>query len=244
MEVWGVKGEVYWIPLRSDFLDHPKLVKFCKTIRIHSFFAQGHLVCLWFWTAREHVDGILGAESSELDEEITRACQFVNLSKGSLGQSLGMKKNREFVQALVDCCWLDRAKDGILSVHDWEEYSKIIKTAKRNLTPEQKVGFERFWKLQKRKINKNGCLNRWRVIYPDAELTERIIAAYQHQRDVWWANRDVETIPHPLTWLNQERWDDEQEEGTKKAKIVPIRPIAPGVGRGKHERAIRRDIIQ
>ena len=70
--------------------------------------------------------------------------------------------------------------------------------------------FDRFWQTYPRKIGKGAARRTWAKIKPPEELTSRIIAAVQEQKQSPdWIKDNGQYIPHPATWLNQERWDDE-----------------------------------
>ena len=47
----------------------------------------------------------------------------------------------------------------------------------------------------------------------DAELMERILQALALQkRSEQWTREDGRFVPHPATWINQRRWEDEMPE--------------------------------
>lgn len=66
------------------------------------------------------------------------------------------------------------------------------------------TAFDRFWKAYPRKQNKGHAEKAWakaiRLVDP-----ETIISAVE--RSVW--NDDKQFIPHPASWLNGKRWEDE-----------------------------------
>ena len=79
------------------------------------------------------------------------------------------------------------------------------------LPPTGDDGFERFWAVYPKKVGKIDCLNKWRKMKPSKELVEKILEAIEKQKE-WkeWKKDKGQFIPHPSTWLNQGRWDDEQ----------------------------------
>lgn len=74
------------------------------------------------------------------------------------------------------------------------------------------AGFLDFWTVYPRKVGKGAARVRWKKINPDAALAERITLAVCAQR-LWKSWEDVQFIPHPSTWLNEERWNDETTKG-------------------------------
>ena len=69
--------------------------------------------------------------------------------------------------------------------------------------------FELFWEAYPRKVGKAAALKAWRSLNPDAALYTRIIASIAVSKtSEQWQRENGRYVPNPLTWLNQERWDD------------------------------------
>jgi hypothetical protein len=78
--------------------------------------------------------------------------------------------------------------------------------------------FEEFWSAYPRKIAKAVARKAF------AKLTEQqqldACKAIDDHNAYWQAKEtELEFIPHPATWLNQERWEDELVVEPKKEKI-------------------------
>lgn len=68
--------------------------------------------------------------------------------------------------------------------------------------------FESFWKVYPRKIGKEKCKNWFKSHKPKEDLVQQMIEAVEQQKkSKQWS--DPQYIPHPYTWLNQGRWEDE-----------------------------------
>ena len=68
--------------------------------------------------------------------------------------------------------------------------------------------FESFWKVYPRKVGKEKCRNWFKSHKPNEELVQKMIEAVEEQKkSKQWS--DHQYIPHPYTWLNQGRWEDE-----------------------------------
>jgi uncharacterized protein YdaU (DUF1376 family) len=72
--------------------------------------------------------------------------------------------------------------------------------------------FSSFWKHYPRKVAKPNAMKAWAKLKPDDSLTEKIIAAIKRQK---LSDRDIQFVPHPATWLNARRWEDEETPLTK-----------------------------
>ena len=66
--------------------------------------------------------------------------------------------------------------------------------------------FDTFWKHYPRKVAKPNALKAWLKLKPDDDLTKKIISAVSKQN---LSAREEKFIPHPASWLNAQRWEDE-----------------------------------
>lgn len=74
--------------------------------------------------------------------------------------------------------------------------------------------FERFWQAYPRRVGKGAALAVWVRLKPSDEMTATMIAAVNEQaRSAQWLKDGGQFIPHPRTWLNQGRWQDEAVSG-------------------------------
>lgn len=70
--------------------------------------------------------------------------------------------------------------------------------------------FDRFWAVYPRHVSKDAARKSWLKLAPDEALTAAIIAKVQeHAATPQWVKDNGDFIPHPRTWLNQRRWEDE-----------------------------------
>ena len=80
--------------------------------------------------------------------------------------------------------------------------------------------FEKFWAVYPRKVGKGAARRAFaKIRVPVGEL---IAAVEEQKRSEQWRKDGGQFIPHPATWLNQERWEDEPEpEHIKKPPDEP-----------------------
>lgn len=85
------------------------------------------------------------------------------------------------------------------------------------LTAQEIADFERFWVAYPNRKAKGAAIKAWSKLRPDSALVERILAAIEAQkRSPAWLKDGGEFIPHPSTWLNQSRWQDEVVSSPEK----------------------------
>lgn len=77
-------------------------------------------------------------------------------------------------------------------------------------TPDAMAGFDAFWAGYPRKTAKQAAQKAWAKLKPDAALIASIaesLAKHRMSRD--WLKDNGQFIPHPASWLNGRRWEDE-----------------------------------
>ena len=83
------------------------------------------------------------------------------------------------------------------------------KVQPRKATPTDPEGFPEFWIAYPRKVGRGAARKAWIRIEPGAELRKAIMEALAWQvNSRQWRTAGGKYIPHPATWLNQERWAD------------------------------------
>lgn len=95
-------------------------------------------------------------------------------------------------------------------------YKRNNKEENKQPPPSGDDGFQEFWELYPRKVSKKEALKAWKKLQPSLEVRVRIQEAVSAAlTSPQWTKDDGRFIPHPATWLNQERWEDEE---TRKAE--------------------------
>jgi uncharacterized protein YdaU (DUF1376 family) len=82
--------------------------------------------------------------------------------------------------------------------------------------------FDVFWKIYPRKVARKNALKAWLKIKPDDALTKQIIDAINKQG---LCNREIQFVPHPASWLNAARWEDEITPNVNQNQIFERRVL-------------------
>jgi len=86
---------------------------------------------------------------------------------------------------------------------------------KKRIEGEYPENFIKFYQTYPLKKAKPLALRAWLKISPGNGLFEKIMCALKdHKRSDQWAQDNGKYIPHPATWLNQKRWEDELKVGS------------------------------
>ena len=103
---------------------------------------------------------------------------------------------------------------------------KRVSKAFRASSEQFPESFLSFWSIYPRKTGKLEALRIWLRVQPDQHLQERILEAVRQQKTSEdWTKDGGRFIPHPKTWLNQGRWDDEPVQRTGAKRGLTAREI-------------------
>lgn len=81
--------------------------------------------------------------------------------------------------------------------------------------------FDAFWNAYPRKVGKEQARKAFAKVDPSQDLLTEILRALEVQsRSPQWVKDDGQFIPHPATWLNQARWQDEVSAPARKVGAV------------------------
>jgi hypothetical protein len=84
-------------------------------------------------------------------------------------------------------------------------------------------GFEAFWAAYPKKVKKQEAVSAWKKLGPDEALTAAIMRAIDSAKgSPDWRKENGRYIPHPSTWLNGRRWEDEFQ-------LAPVTPFPSGM---------------
>ena len=129
----------------------------------------------------------------------------------------------EQVQADASNCTQMQANVSVIQSNPIQSESNPNPESESNPTPQTPQGavrgrekaalFDKFWELYPRKAGKGDARNAWDKLSLTEDLVNAIFSAVQKQKS-WeqWRRDNGRFIPHPSTWLNQQRWYDEQAE--------------------------------
>lgn len=134
-----------------------------------------------------------------------------NATTGILARfdKLGMTKVGGVGQIVV-MHWNERQERTNMSGYERIKRHRERAKTKDQIESMQSNVFAEFWEAYPRKTQKKMAFEKWCRVNPDSELHQKILAAVaKHAKSPQWTKDDGQFIPHPATWLNQERWNDE-----------------------------------
>ena len=86
----------------------------------------------------------------------------------------------------------------------------VPKTKPAKTDPKTDPRFEQFWRVYPNRKAKAKAETAWLKLNPSNELFETLMAALAAQSlSPDWVKDEGQFVPHPATWINQRRWEDE-----------------------------------
>ena len=102
-----------WLKIHDTLLDHRKLRRTCRLLKINEVSLRGHLVTLWLNVLRHSPDGDL---EDWTEEDIAHYAEWEDAP--------GI-----FVSSLIETAWIDIVDDRAV-IHDWDEHSEKLHAAR------------------------------------------------------------------------------------------------------------------
>lgn len=84
-------------------------------------------------------------------------------------------------------------------------------------------GFDDFWKVYPRHLNKQDAIKAWKALKPSKETIEAILRDVPKKlgENGLWANREKDKIPYPATYLRGRQWEDEDDGSVQPQSNEP-----------------------
>ncbi|MGA9219678.1 MAG: hypothetical protein WBZ57_00640 [Pseudomonas graminis] len=102
------------------------------------------------------------------------------------------------------------ANPTLVSIEGKQGLNETVRTEKPVCETDPLEGFAVFWKLYPRKVQKAKAEAAWEKLAVTPEMLTVITAALARQvTSIDWLKSNGQFIPHPTSWLNGKRWQDE-----------------------------------
>ena len=165
-------------------------------------------------------------------QQIKRGEAVTGLPSLSAATGISVKKIRLRLKRLEKTKEISQKRAGkfsIITVCNYDEYQTYITTEGQakgrqragkgqhfnnvnndnNKNDQTESTFDLFWEEYPRKVSKKKAKQMWITASLGEKHFETIMSSLEKQKAQW---NDPKYIPHPTTWLNQERWNDEAKE--------------------------------
>lgn len=151
----------------------------------------------WLYVTGHDIEQVRGIRKRKSNPEVRRPKWVLEPSKNRLGRDQEPTK-------------MVPGTDQVASKNRYEVEVEVEEEVELETDIDQfGLVFEDFWSAYPRKVGKGAARKVWDKIRPTQELIQTILDAIQLQRQSQqWQKDGGQFIPHPATWLNQERWMD------------------------------------
>ena len=161
------------------------------------------------WTQGGHrVDNCPPNKEIELELDLDKKKN--NLSKSKYGQKncIEIDTNENI---LTDCNATNDLKNEFETIFANEKAEEL------EVVDPKETMFNEFWKLYPKKVNKKGAKTSFmRIKGLKKEFDNIMLALKKCVESKDWQKQNGQFIPHPQTWINQERWKDKNENSEQE----------------------------
>lgn len=227
MSTNGACLSMNWIKMRSGLHESPKVLAIAEDLQKPVLHVVGMLWRIWSWADQHSLDGQnLTVSLAAIDRltdcpglaECIRKVGWLEGRDGLLtfprfaehnGQT-AKQRALDQVRKRTDrglsgiCPDSSRTESGPEKIRE----EKIRRTS-LSPTPEAQKAFDAFWLAYPRKVAKPKALASFLREGCVENLTAILAAVEAQKKSPQWLKDNGEYIPHPTTWLNQHRWEDE-----------------------------------
>lgn len=217
-----------WLKVEKDTPDKPEVLALAARLGVTR--AVAFLACFdfWCWADSQTTDGNARSVSPGAVDDVVGLPGFASalaevgwlhirnnaVQVPNFGQHMGQSSKRRALTA-------KRVRDHTRRQANAEltqpalGFASLEKSKRKKKDPPQPPAngppdFDRFWAAYPRKEAKKDARKVWDKLRPDPALVARILDAVERRkRSDDWLREGGRFIPHPSTWLNGRRWEDE-----------------------------------
>ena len=228
-----------WIKMRTDLVDHPKVVSMATACKVDVLQVIGGLWAVWATFDTHSVDGTLeGYTLAAIDRKAWRGFGAAMVSVRWLEETEGGLVVPEFDEhngasakrRALDTKRTQGARDsdksargswtpgGQMSASDADKTTTRVRVESKSKTPVvPSSGFTAFWDTwpkSSRKGEKSNCVKLWET--SGLELEQAAILAHVEAMKLTdgWRKQGGEFVPAPLVYLRNRRWDGAELDAT------------------------------
>jgi hypothetical protein len=232
-----------WIPLRCDLPDDPAVIFIAVSLALDEFAVVGRLHRLWSWANKHTSTGnAVGVTSEWVDRYLStpgfaaamQTAGWLRVRTGGIEfPHFDRWNSQNAKQRALTARRVAAHKLRSNAVGNADSVSDALPTEqnRRDKDPptppaggkrakkrpgEEHPHFAAFWAAYPRKTARPKAAESFARVAPDDATLAAMLAALDRQRrSAEWTKDAGRFIPHPATWLNQRRWEDQPPEVSK-----------------------------
>lgn len=207
-----------WIKIEHATVDKPEVLQMADVLSLSADDVLGKLIRVWCWFDKQSHDGNAGSVTGDtlkrfIDRLVARQGFAATMSKVGWLNDTGIPNfDRHNGESSKKRALTNKRVKRLRNANDVTNSFPEKRREEKNKTTLRVVGaFDRFWKSYPntgRKVAKASCLKSWERQNLDP-LADQIVSKVEALKTSEQWQRGYE--PAPLTFLNQRRWEDEQQ---------------------------------
>ncbi len=144
------------------------------------------------------------------------------------------------IKSAADC---GKSPQDAARIQNPESESRIQNPESEDARGRAESDFEIFWKAYPRKVGKQKAIKAFQKVKVSVDVLLNAIA--EQKQSAQWKKNGGEFIPHPSTWLNEGRWEDELAKSNEipkgasgrlgEAEMAAIRQVLADGSEGQKE---------
>lgn len=231
-----------WIEVHTNIGRNRKVMRFANNLNLSIPAAVGHLVLLWT-TIMEQAES--GDITDWRPQELANAAAypgdadifFQALQDGFIdkrGETLLIHAWWEYSGLFLHRKYNKRSPEKLAVIQQlYSSYTDVAVNPPTHLNPPTLThpppssasadadgagfsSFDRFWAIYPKKVGKQAAFRAFKAAIKKASIEAMLAAIEKQKQSEQWRKDNGQFIPHPTTWLNQGRWDDEITAALKK----------------------------
>ena len=211
-----------WMKIELEMPDKPEVHYIAGALNLDPDAVVGKLIRVWQWFNKHTEDGNAHGVTYLLVDRITGVTGF--------GEAMAFagwleQHDKILVMPKFDRHTSESAKKRALTnrrVAEYRQKNSNAPNVTKSVTREEKrrskppippkggvSGFAEFWKAYPKKIGKGAAEKAYAKAGINGHLPDILTAIERARATEQWQRDHGQFIPHPATWLNQRRWEDE-----------------------------------
>lgn len=160
---------------------------------------------------RDLINDDPNAAKFKISADIIREAHEFRAKRSMAGKASAEQKTKNKQQKRT---YAEQVSSGVATNGQQTSTSSSSSNKKTKPKGEYSVEFLSFWDHYPRKEKKKKAFEAWQQIPNVDALLEKMLStlSWQSESDQW-TKEAGQFIPHPATWLNNSRWEDEQPKG-------------------------------
>lgn len=161
------------------------------------------------WASNEHLAKFCQCSEWKVSTSISKLIDLGYITSLSFdGRTRRLKSRLSHFQSLP--CENPKADLGKSQTSNTRNNTDRDKSLSRKSAESEMPLFNAFWEVYPRRVSKQTAWKAWQKLGDTRALCDTIIADVKRRVEGEWKGKDIQYIPHPSTYLNQRRWEDEQ----------------------------------